>query len=197
MPSKKILTPLLPDNYYHIYNRGNNSARIYFTPENYRYFINKYWTLLGAYVQTYAFCLLGNHFHFLIKVNDSNEEGYHLKVSHQFRRMFQSYALAINKQEGRSGSLFQKHFRRIQVNDMDYLMRLVFYIHFNPQKHQIVQNFRSYPYSSYNSFTTRSFDSMIDCETVYAWFNGHENFINYHDVLHDERRIKKISLEDD
>jgi len=197
MPSKKILTPLLPDCYYHIYNRGNNGERIYFTPENYRYFIKQYWTFLGAYVQTYAFCLLGNHFHLLIKVNDSSEERYYLKVSHQFRRLFQSYALAINNQEGRSGSLFQKRFRRIQVNDMDYLKRLIFYIHFNSQKHQLVQNFRTYPYSSYNSFSSGSIDSMIDRETVYAWFNDHEDFINYHDVLHDERRIKKISLEDD
>ena len=197
MPTKKILTPLLADNYYHIFNRGNDGEKIFYTEENYRFFINKYWVLLSPFVETYAYCLIGNHFHFLIKVNDSMEENYHLKVSHQFRRLFQSYALSINKQEGRSGSLFRKHFRRIHVTDMDYLKRLVFYIHFNPQKHQIVQNFRTYPYSSYLQTINRQIDSNIKRKTVVAWFNDTEDFLNYHNVMHDERKINKISLEDD
>ncbi len=197
MPTKKILTPLLSDNYYHIFNRGNNGEKIFYTDENYRFFINKYWVLLSPFVETYAYCLIGNHFHFLIKVNDSLEENYHLKISHQFRRFFQSYALSINKQECRSGSLFRKNFRRIHVTDMDYLKRLVFYIHFNPQKHQIVQDFRTYRYSSYPQIVNGQMDSNVKRKTVVAWFNDLEDFLNYHNVMHDERKINRISLEDD
>ena len=197
MPSKKILTPLLADQYFHIYNRGNDGEKIFYTDANYRYFMQKYRFLLGSYLETFAFCLIGNHFHFLVRTIDSDDKNFHLKVSHQFRRLFQSYALSINKQEGRTGSLFRKHFRRIQVDNMDYLLRLVFYIHFNPQKHQLVQDFREYPYSSYSSYIDKNMDTFLCVQDTLDWFNGSEDFVNYHNVMHDERRIRKFSIEDD
>jgi REP element-mobilizing transposase RayT len=197
MPTKKILTPLLSDRFYHIYNRGNDGEKLFYTEENYRYFMHKYHCLLAPFLDTYAYCLIPNHFHFLIKTRESEDDLFHLKISHQFRRLFQSYALSINKQEGRSGSLFRKYFRRIHVDNMLYLRRLVFYIHFNPQKHQVVQNFRYYPYSSYISFEKGNLDSFLDIGSVIAWFNDTEDFFNYHDVMHDEKKIKMICLEDD
>ena len=197
MPTKKILTPLLPDSYFHIFNRGNDRENLFFTDANYQYFIKKYVELIVPFVETYSFCLIPNHFHFLVKVNESKEPDFHLRVSHQFRRLFQSYALAINEQEGRSGSLFRKTFRRIQVNNMDYLKRLVFYIHFNPQKHQLVQDYREYPYSSFHSFKNNEISSFISSRRVFEWFNDKEDFINYHNAMHDERKIKMLTIEDD
>lgn len=197
MPTKKILTPLLPDSYFHIYNRGNAGERLFYSRENYRYFMKKYLIYMNLYVDTYAYCLIGNHFHFLIKVKDRDDVDYNLKVSHQFRKLFQSYALSINMQEGRSGSLFRKQFRRIEVKSMDYLKRLVFYIHFNPQKHQVVQNFRNYPYSSYHAIVEGIEDLIIDRQSVISWFNDLEDFVNYHDAMHDERFLKMACLEDE
>ncbi len=197
MPTKKILTPLLPNQVYHIYNRGNDGGKIFYSHANYCYFMNKYWHLLGGFVDTYAYCLIPNHFHLLVRVKDSEDIHYHLKVSHQFRRLFQSYALSINRQEGRSGSLFRKHFRRIQVDNMDYLRRLVFYIHFNPQKHQLVQNFRKYPYSSYPHYIVGFHKSMLKRNEAISWFNDIEDFIHYHDEMHDERKLREVNLEDD
>ncbi|HSG68717.1 MAG TPA: hypothetical protein VK994_08420, partial [Bacteroidales bacterium] len=77
-----------------------------------------------------------------------------------------------------------------------YLRRLVFYIHFNPQKHQLVQNFRDYPYSSYKLILKGNSD-LLKVNSVIKWFNDLEDFIAYHDYMHDERRLKEISLEDD
>jgi len=79
---------------------------------------------------------------------------------------------------------------------MNYLRRLVFYIHFNPQKHQVIQNFRYYPYSSYNLITNQS-NENIRSDEVISWFNDMEDYISFHDCLHDERKVKDISLEDD
>jgi len=50
------------------------------------------------------------------------------RVSEQFRRFFVSYSQAINKQEGRTGSLFQKNFKRIPVYSPDHLIYLIYYI---------------------------------------------------------------------
>jgi len=58
-------------NYYHIYNRGVNSCDIFKEDENYFFFLSKFSNYLLDFVDVYAYCLMPNHFHILIKVNDS------------------------------------------------------------------------------------------------------------------------------
>ncbi len=67
---KKHQIELEPGKFYHIYNRGNNSERIFFNEGNYEFFLRRYNETLSHLVETYAFCLLPNHFHFLIRVKD-------------------------------------------------------------------------------------------------------------------------------
>ena len=55
---------------YHIYNRGVNREPIFRSDANYRYFLDLYTHHVGWLVDTYAYCLLGNHFHFLLRVKD-------------------------------------------------------------------------------------------------------------------------------
>jgi REP element-mobilizing transposase RayT len=197
MPTKKIKTQLVAGKFFHVYNRGNDGEKLFYTHANRRFFIRKYEELLSPYVNTHAYCLLGNHFHFLFQTQENDDPVFHLRVSHQFRKLFQSYALAINKQEGREGSLFRKYFRRIQVKDMDYLKHLVFYIHFNPQKHLLVQDFRAYPYSSFSTYEKQESGGFLDVKSTLSWFNDYEDFLHYHDVMHDERKYKSVLLEDD
>jgi putative transposase len=64
---------LLEGEYYHIYNRGNNRENIFFSKENYRYFLSKYDKYLSPYLDTYAYCLLPNHFHLLVRVKSEKE----------------------------------------------------------------------------------------------------------------------------
>lgn len=52
------------DQFYHIYNRGNNRENIFFEERNYRYFMELYAHHVAPVVETYAYCLLHNHFHF-------------------------------------------------------------------------------------------------------------------------------------
>jgi len=59
--------PLLPGSYYHIYNRANGFHNLFFKKENYRYFLEKYARYTNQYIDTFAYCLLPNHFHFLIR----------------------------------------------------------------------------------------------------------------------------------
>ena len=71
--STHYFKPLIPDNFYHILNRGNDKSKIFFKKDNYDYFLKKYDAYLSDYLTTYAYCLLGNHFHFLIKLNTTRE----------------------------------------------------------------------------------------------------------------------------
>ncbi len=62
--------PLEPDNYYHIYNRGINSCKIFEEENDY----SKFLELLDKYIlpvaNIYAFVLMPNHFHLLIRIKD-------------------------------------------------------------------------------------------------------------------------------
>ena len=112
-----------------------------------------------------------------------------------FRRFFQSYALSINKQEERSDSLFSKIFKRVKITNDDYLKRLVFYIHHNPVKHSIFDNFKKYPFNSYQSIISNQLTSLERNEVI-DWFGSKKEFIEFHDYLHNENMINKYILED-
>ena len=101
--------------------------------------------------QTYAYCLLRNHFHFLIRIKDQDQIPDKLKgnLSQPFSNLFNAYARTINQTYQRSGALFQHTFGRVEVkNDVQFL-QVIAYIHRNPQKHGFVDDFRDWPYSSY------------------------------------------------
>ena len=57
---------------YHIYNHGNASDNLFRYDENYRYFLQKYGEYITPIVHTYAFCLLPDHFHFLIQMQEED-----------------------------------------------------------------------------------------------------------------------------
>ena len=77
-------------------------------------------------------------------------------VSEQFRKLFISYSQAINKQENRTGSLFQKNFKRKEIKKESYFTWLVFYIHSNPVKAKLSKTFSSWKFSSYNALLSQN-----------------------------------------
>ncbi len=170
--------------YYHIYNRGNNKENIFFQERNYEYFLSKYEMYLSSLIKTYAYCLLPNHFHLLIKVEDKDtiyqkDDIFDLSeiISEQFRKFFISYSMSINKQEGRSGSLFIKNFKRKHVNRN--LERLVFYIHYNPVHHQLTNRFDNYRWSSYTKILN-NISNRKEYKELLDWFGGKKEFEKYH-----------------
>ena len=62
-------------NIYHVYNRGNNSQKIFFEEENYIYFLKKMRRFLLPHCDILAWCLMPNHFHWMINVNGDSESG--------------------------------------------------------------------------------------------------------------------------
>jgi len=118
------LTPFLANYYYHIYNRGVNRAPIFFCDENYRYLLRLLKENLVRYdIAIVAYCLLPNHYHFLLKPSrDGN-------LNQMMKSVFGSYVQAVNKQLNRQGSLFQNRFRSIMVDKDEYLVHLARYIH--------------------------------------------------------------------
>ena len=137
--------PFVGGHFYHVYNRGNNREQIFFNRENYRYFLVKFAEYLCGVLDVYAYCLLPNHFHFLVRIKENlagleDLQGLGTErcpVSQQFSNFFNAYAKAINKQENRTGSLFQRNFKHILIDKEAYLYQVIYYIHRNPVHHKI------------------------------------------------------------
>jgi len=193
MPSKKIKTPMEPGKVYHVYNRGNNHQDVFFKPSDYLLFLEKMEKYLADYCSIFAYALIPNHYHILLRVNDNLETN---EWSQHFLKFSLSYTNKINFEEKRNGSLFLSHFRRVHVDTEDYLKRLIFYIHYNPSKHEIIDDFRSYKYSSYNSLISQMPTRLARTE-ILDLFENVEEFVNFHQFLHDEAMIKKYLLEDE
>ena len=60
--------------FYHIWNRGVDRCDIFRVPDNFRYFLSKYGQYVNPVAETYAYCLLPNHFHFLIRTLSHDEQ---------------------------------------------------------------------------------------------------------------------------
>ncbi len=204
---KYTTAPLLPGMYYHIYNRGNNHENLFLEKRNYPYFLSLYARHIEPVVDTYAFCLLRNHFHFSVRIKTAEEylqasrvsetrEASKNKVkqfnpSQSFSNLFNAYAKAINKGYGRTGSLFEERFGRIPVTSDSYFMTLIFYIHYNPQKHGFVGDFRDWEWSSYDALVGITPTSLKRIE-VLNMFGGLKDFEEFHQGMVNEKKLAEL-----
>jgi len=192
--------------FYHVYNRGNNREDLFYKNANYEYFLRKFDEYHSGYLDVYAFCLLPNHFHFLVRVKEKTEGigkgipslkamvSLNERICESFRKFFITYAQAINKQQGRTGSLFQKNFKRLEVTSERYFAHLVYYIHANPQLHKITNDFRQYPWSSYKRILIGK-PSKLKKEFVIEWFNDRNNYIYFHNQQIETDSIREMIIE--
>ena len=195
--------PLQPGQYYHIYNRGINGEPIFREERNCPYFLKLYAKYISSIAETYAYCLLSNHFHFLLRINDSeaeqtgpvSETGPVLIASRQFNNYFIAYAKALNKAFQRTGGLFESPFKRVLVDSDRYFTYLVAYIHRNPQRHGFVDDFRHWPHSSYHAILSTQ-PTRIQRAAVLEWFDGHTGFEQAHAAQVDEAVIEPLIADD-
>jgi hypothetical protein len=116
-------------------------------------------------------------------------------ISNQFRLLFLSYAKAINKQENRHGSLFQKPFRRKPVTNDRYLTLLIYYIHNNPVHHRFCKSMVGYPWSSFSTLYGNN-ETWIKRDEVLDFFGGRKLLKEYHERSQTEDRIRDVLIED-
>jgi putative transposase len=171
--------------YYHLYNHANSNENLFKTDNNYIYFLNKYHQYISPIANTYAYCLMPNHFHFLVKIKDAdiisnlsveypllnpqgfkNLEGF---ISQQFSNFFNAYTKAYNKMYDRKGALFLHNFKRKEVNDESYFAKLVHYIHTNPVHHGFTTQAEAWKFSSYQSYLSEK-ETKLKRHDALAWF---------------------------
>ncbi len=143
----------------------------------------------------YAYCLLPNHFHFLIGTKTTVEflglttedvslyktvEAYSSVISGRLKGWLSGCTQALNGQEGRRGSIFMHNTKRRIIRDRKYLLIVLSYIHLNPLYHGSTNNYCSWRYSSYAELTDVGRPTWTRCEVVYTWFDNLQAMISFH-----------------
>ena len=171
-------------NLYHIYNRGNNKQPIFFNRNNYLYFLTKVKKHLHPHCDILAWCLMPNHFHFLIHANTHT-----IKIVKQnpiainaltegIRLLLSSYTQGINKQNNTTGNLFQQKTKCKCISDGDknYGYTTFQYIHQNPVKANLVSKLEDWEFSSFADYATLRNGNLCSKDLAFSLFELNKEF---------------------
>lgn len=158
---------LYPENIYHIYNRGNNRQKIFFTRENYLFFLKKIKQELKPFSDIICYCLMPNHFHFMISTYHKFDQK---KFSDGFKVLLSSYTKAINVQENRVGSLFQQNSKAkclTENNNCNYGITCFNYIHQNPVSASLASRLEDWEFTSFRDYAGMRNGNLCNKEIAY------------------------------
>ena len=194
-----------PGKYFHIIARAIDGINLFRNDENKSFFLRRFQHYIRFYADTYAYCLLDNHVHFLIKPKLVDEIRTYLEtipkeeltitrrkflehpeafdfnelIETQFNYLFVSYVKAFNKVCHRKGGMFIKPFRCIEVRDDFHFTQLIVYIHANVIKHRLARDFTTYYRSSYREIISEG-STFLERDEVLEWFGGKDRFVKVH-----------------
>lgn len=133
--------------YVHYYNRGVNKEAIFFSHLQYEYLIQTLYRFLPNYhLDLIAYCLMPNHYHILLKLDDHNQG------SKYIQRVFNAFTQAVNHQVSRVGTLFQGNVKKRFIEDDEYLATVIMYIHLNPVKSGLCNKPDEWHYSDFQEW---------------------------------------------
>lgn len=161
--------------FYHVYNRGNNKMRVFFSDRNYDFFLKKIKDQILPFAELIAYCLMPNHYHLLLQpsVNgliERNEFGGKPMQELPFRIgvLQNSYTQAINKQNKTTGSLFQQKTKSkilaetLSGSRLSYLEQCFHYIHQNPIAAGLVNELSEWKHSSFLEYAGLNEDGICN-----------------------------------
>lgn len=131
---------------YHVIVRGVNRKELFHNEEDYKRYleiIQRTKQVSGC--EIYAYCLMGNHVHLVIKENEE-------QIGQIMKRIGTSYAYWYNRKYKHTGHVFGDRYKSECVEDDRYLMTVIRYIHNNPLKAGMVKRAKQYKWSSCSAY---------------------------------------------
>jgi len=188
--------PLIADNYYHLFSRAVGQEKLFRSNENYYYFLNKMKQHVLPVVDLYAYSLLPNHFHLVVRIKGEKElmNFFEVKkskpfnpsenylpdfVMEQFSNWLNGYTKAFNKMYKRKGGLFMDYIKRNEATKDSSLGSFIFYVHKNAKHHGLVKEIGDWPFDSYNSILSNK-PTALKRNEVIEWFGSLQHFIEFH-----------------
>lgn len=185
---------------YHIYNRGNNQQTVFFNDDNYIYFLNKCHRYIKPVCAILAWCLMTNHFHFLLEVTQPGLKpvrsgGISMPaITNGFRLLQSSYTKGVNIQQQRTGNLFQQKTKaKLISGDDDYSLTAFHYVHQNPWKAGMVNKPEDWLYSSCRDYAGLRSGTLCDKQRAIQLFGSDAVGLTVCSVMNiDENKIEEI-----
>lgn len=178
---------------YHVMLRGINQQQIFEAPEDYEKFLEILMDCKAiCEFKIYAYCLMGNHIHLLIREGTESLEQI-------FKRLAGRFVYWYNVKYQRVGHLFQDRFMSEPVETEAYFLTVLCYIHQNPTKAKVCRRAEDYRYSSYAEYLHNS--NIVDTEFAYELVSP-ESFVEIHSQSTDakcldisEKPVRRITDE--
>ncbi len=164
------------ETFYHIYNQGNNQETTFLDKEDYTVFLEKVREKVLPFCDIVNYCLMPNHFHFLINTTDYSAEAVTLghleltRLSNGFRILSSQYTDYFNKKYKRSGSLWRQKTKAKNIEKSkrgDYPFTCFHYIHQNPMKAGLCKNMEDWEFSSFRDYLSFNKDSFVKRKIAY------------------------------
>jgi putative transposase len=214
----KYLDSFEPNRCYHVFNHAVHNNNLFVKDTNYQYFLQQLIKHTNPVCQLYAYCLMPNHFHLLIRIKDEDsivqyyhqrklsknpeykpleidlkEFDYHDFVMQQFQNFCNGYVQAFNRMFERKGALFLDFIKRRQVKNEKYFTKLIHYIHYNPIHHGFCKDLHSWQYTSFHLFLDNRV-TKLEREYVLEWFGGQKEYTEFHKLTPDPRLVNLMEL---
>ena len=152
-------------NTYHCIIRGINKQNLFFDQQDKDKFLNELKKTKDKYnYSLYAYCIMSNHVHLLIKDNNN-------KLQSIMQSITISYSIYFNKKYDRSGHLFENRYKSSSIESKSYILNLHRYIHRNPVKANICRT-ECYPYSSFNDYIYQK--GVSDTDFILSLFHSNK-----------------------
>ena len=134
-----------PGALYHVTTRGVRQDAIFVDDRDRMSLL----TILARALRTcearlFAFCLMGNHYHFVLQTNQAN-------LSALMHRVNSNFSLGFNRRHGRRGQVFDGRFKALHVDRDAYLLEVCRYVDLNPVRAGLVESPAHWVWSSYGS----------------------------------------------
>ena len=176
---------------YHVLSRGNGGKDIFYNDQDRHLFLKTLGEMSERFeVDVFAYALMGNHYHLLIKTNRAN-------LSKCMQWLGVTYTRRFNLRHSRSGHLFQGRFKSIIVQNDVYLLGLSCYIHRNPLRAGVVTRLADYSWSSYRSYAyRRKSPDWLATNLILSQFKGPDKNKAYREKVQNYAKEEKELWED-
>ncbi len=215
------ITPIITNQVYHIFNRSIAGQPIFSSTYNYQRFLElvNYYRFLSPglrfsfynrlpliekqkylremkqnkplLIEIYAYCLMPNHYHLLIK--ELLENGIRKFISN----LQNSYAKYFNTKKKRKGSLFTEMFKNVRVEDEEQFVHLSRYIHLNPLTTYVIskaEELYAYPWSSFPCYLNYSSVEFLETNTLLSLYKDTKDLESFtKDQIDYQRKIHNLA----
>lgn len=195
--------PFITGGYYHLYNRGVDKRKIFLRYGHYQRFLTTIRSILdtgsatprphhnqslalNSKVQILTYCLMPNHYHFLIQQTTDNG------ITEFMHRLDTSFTKYFNLNHHRTGRLFEYTFKAKSIESDEMLLHVSRYIHLNPLIARLVGSVELWPWSSYLETIGKRNETFCVPEVILGYFSSHYPEQRYEQFVSDQRMYAQL-----